>query len=278
MNINAKTRITGLLGYPVEHSLSPEMHNSAFGHLGLNYCYIALPVRPESLGMAIEGIRAMNFTGVNITVPHKEKVPPLLDDIDREADFIGAVNTIVNEEGKLKGYNTDGRGFIKSLDENKITYDDSSIFVIGAGGASRAVCYYLSRKASNLRIFDIDISKAESLVNDLKTINSNVSFDSDRKKIEMSDIVINATPLGLKADDPLPFDTEGLSEGQVVVDLIYRDTPLLKSARQKKCETINGLGMLLWQGALAFELWTGTAAPVDIMKKALLNGFSKRQA
>ena len=186
--------------------------------------------------------------------------------------------SIVNEEGKLKGYNTDGRGFIKSLDENKITYDDSSIFVIGAGGASRAVCYYLSRKASNLRIFDIDISKAESLVNDLKTINSNVSFESDRKKIEMSDIVINATPLGLKADDPLPFDTEGLSEGQVVVDLIYRDTPLLKSARQKKCETINGLGMLLWQGALAFELWTGTAAPVDIMKKALLNGFSKRQA
>jgi shikimate dehydrogenase len=123
MNIDAKTRITGLFGYPVEHSLSPDMHNSAFELLGLNFCYVALPVHPDSLNRAVEGIRSMNFRGVNVTVPHKENVLYMIEEIDPEAQFIGAVNTIVNDNEKLTGYNTDGRGFIRSLEENNIRYE-----------------------------------------------------------------------------------------------------------------------------------------------------------
>jgi shikimate dehydrogenase len=277
MNIDAKTRITGLFGYPVEHSLSPDMHNSAFELLGLNFCYVALPVHPDSLNRAVEGIRSMNFRGVNVTVPHKENVLYMIEEIDPEAQFIGAVNTIVNDNEKLTGYNTDGRGFIRSLEENNIRYEGKNIFVIGTGGASRAVCYYLCQKAENTHLFDIDTEKAKALVNDLRSLNSSVYLETNTEKINNSDIIINATPLGLKQEDPLPIDAGILKPEQVVIDLIYKDTPLLRSASSKGCTVLNGLGMLLWQGAIAFELWTGSPAPIDTMRDALLHGFAKKE-
>ncbi len=269
MNITGKTRITGLFGCPVEHSLSPSMHNAAFEALSLDYCYLPFLVKPEDLGRAVDSIRALNFAGVNVTVPHKEAVIPLLDSIDEEAMFIGAVNTIVNTNGELRGYNTDGRGFMRSLSENNINVKDRKILVVGAGGASRAISYYLSGKADKLYLFDIDRNKLGKLVADLSKIRDNVSGLQEIQNPGEFAIIINATPLGLKKGDPLPFSTSSLKPGQVVCDLIYGNTRMLESASKKDCLTVNGLGMLLWQGVLAFELWTGLFPPVDVMKKAL---------
>ncbi|KJU84776.1 shikimate 5-dehydrogenase [Candidatus Magnetobacterium bavaricum] len=269
--ISAKTKLTGLLGYPVEHSLSPAMHNAGFNHLGLDYCYMALAVHPYALADAVRGIRALNLAGVNVTVPHKEKVIPFLDEIDEEARFIGAVNTVLNTGGVLRGFNTDGRGFYRSLTESDVVVAGKKVFIVGAGGASRAVGYYLCKEAASVHIFDIDRGKLDTLVGDLKRINQNVYSEASLSDIRASDIVLNATPLGLKSDDPTPFDMAQLNASQVVYDLIYTQTPLQRYAAELGCKTLNGLSMLFWQGILAFEIWTGKAAPVEVMRKALLD-------
>lgn len=274
MQINGKTRITGLFGYPVEHTLSPAMHNAAFEAMGLDYCYVPFLVHPEYLEDAVKAIRALGLSGVNVTVPHKEKVLLFLDEIHEEASFIGAVNTIVNSDGKLTGYNTDGRGFIQSLLENDISIEAKNILIIGAGGASRAISYYLSQKTQTLSLYDIDKEKLEKLVQDLKKIRNNVSRLDDISNIEKYQIIINATPLGLKEKDPLPFNVSLLKKEQTVCDLIYKQTRLLEEASKKGCVTLNGLGMLLWQGVFAFELWTGKKPPVEVMRDALIKGSS----
>jgi len=273
MKITGRTKITGLYGWPVEHTLSPLMHNAAFEHLGLDYCYLPFSVHPDSLKNAVEAIRALNLAGVNVTIPHKESVIPYLDNVNEEALFIGAVNTIVNQEGTLIGHNTDGRGFMRSLAENNVSPDNKKILIAGAGGASRAIAYYLSQKADKLYLFDIDKIKLEKLASDLSEIRYNIGILNDTSELSRFDILINATPLGLKTTDPVPFDVSVLSPHQIVCDLIYKNTPLLSHAAQKGCKTIDGLGMLLWQGVFAFELWTRTSPPVEIMKSALMNGI-----
>jgi shikimate dehydrogenase len=270
MDVSGKTKILGIFGYPVEHSLSPNMHNTAFDLLGMDMCYVAYKVAPEDLPAAVASIRALNMLGVNTTVPHKENVIPLLDEVDKEASFIGAVNTVVNKDGRLTGYNTDGRGFMASLDEECVDVTGKRVIVIGTGGASRAISYYLSEKASSLSLFDIDSAKAKGLVDDLKKIRNNVSLLFDLKNIKDADIIINATPLGLKPEDPIPFDTSAITPYMVICDLIYKETPLLKEAETKGAKAINGSGMLLWQGVLAFELWTGVKPPVEDMRQVLL--------
>ena len=267
MKISGKTKVLGLLGFPVGHSLSPAMHNTAFEKLGLDCCYVTFSVKPEFLRDAVKSIKALNLAGVNVTVPHKERVIPFLDEVDKEASFIGAVNTIVNDNGRHTGYNTHGRGFMRSLSEAKISVNKKNVLVIGAGGASRAIGYYLCRNASKLFLYDIDKKKAGKLISDLNKIRGNVSFFSSQ--LEDMDIIINATPLGLKKNDPLPVDVNLLNPKHVVCDLIYKKTPLLGKASKKGCKTLNGLGMLLWQGVFAFELWTGRRPPVEVMRKAL---------
>ncbi len=267
MKITGKTKVTGLIGYPVEHSLSPLMHNSAFENLGLDYCYVTFAVEPSRLEEAIKGVRALNLAGINVTVPHKESVMKYLDSIDDEASEIGAVNTVVNREGLLKGYNTDGKGFMASLRENCIDIKNKSVFIIGAGGASRAVAYYLLKEASVVYLYDIDQNKAISLG---KALKGNIKAQSDLSKVRDADIIINATPLGLRPDDPPPVEVNLLRKGQVVCDLIYKKTRLLEEALRMGCQVMDGLGMLLWQGAFAFELWTGHKAPVEVMRKALI--------
>ncbi|MBI5049645.1 MAG: shikimate dehydrogenase [Nitrospirae bacterium] len=270
MNVSGKTKVLGIFGFPVEHTLSPLMHNAAFKTLGLDMCYLPFKVSPDDLPDAVNAIKALNILGVNVTVPHKEKVIPLLDEVDREALFIGAVNTIVNQDGKLKGYNTDGRGFIKSLSEARISISRKNVLIVGTGGASRAISYYMSEKASGLFLYDINTKKAGRLIKDLKKLRRDVSFfDLKSEKFDEMDIIINATPLGLKKEDPLPFDINQLGAGHVVCDLIYRRTTLLDKASKKGCRTLSGLGMLLWQGVFAFELWTGMKPPVEVMRKAI---------
>jgi shikimate dehydrogenase len=198
-----------------------------------------------------------------------------LDEISDEALSIGAVNTIKNENGRLIGYNTDGRGFMQSLSENSIDITGKKILIVGAGGASRAIGYYLCKESSIIYLFDIDEKKAELLKNYLFKIKNNVLV-VDKKNISKEDffndidIIVNATPLGLKPDDPLPIDISLIKERHIVCDLIYKETSLLKEAFRKGCKTMDGLGMLLWQGALAYEIWTGIIPPIEIMRKALL--------
>ena len=270
MNVSGKTKITGIFGYPIEHTLSPLMHNAAFKDMGIDNCYVPFLVRPDDLPYAVQAIKALNMLGVNITVPHKETVMPLLDKIDREAAFIGAVNTITNIDGILTGYNTDGRGFMSSLKEEGVSVEGKEILIIGTGGACRAVSYYLSEKASRLSLLDINRPKAEKLANDLKEIRDNIHLLDSMEDAGKPDIIINATPLGMKPDDPSPVDPGFIKPGMVVCDLVYKTTTLLKEADKKGAKTINGSGMLLWQGVLAFELWTGVMPPVDLMRKVLL--------
>jgi len=269
MKISGRTNITGIFGYPVEHTLSPSMHNAAFESIGLDYCYVPFLVHPDNLADAVRSVKALTMTGVNVTVPHKEKVMPLLDEINEEASFIGAVNTIVNSGEKLVGYNTDGRGFMQSLSENGVEVKDKDVVIIGAGGAARAIGYYLCRDAGRLSVHGRSREKVGKLVEDLKRLEKSVSALDDISDIERFQIVINATPLGLKENDALPFNPELLKEEQVVCDLIYGTTPLLVEAAKKGCVTVDGLGMLLWQGVLAFELWTGKRPPVEVMRNAL---------
>jgi shikimate dehydrogenase len=275
MNISGKTKIAALFGWPVEHSLSPAMHNAAFRHLNMDYCYVTFPVHPDYLSEAVKAIRALNLAGVNITVPHKENVMKFLDAVSEEAQFIGAVNTIKNDSGKLTGFNTDGRGFMQSLSESGIDTKDKRILIIGAGGASRAIGYYLCREAFEVLLFDVDTQKAEVLKDNLNAIKGNVTIavrDDVNSKDFVSgmDVIINATPLGLKAGDPTPLNFELIDKKHVVCDLIYKETPLLNAAKKLGCRTMDGLGMLLWQGVFAFEIWTGVRPPADVMREALL--------
>jgi shikimate dehydrogenase len=273
MVVSGKTEITGIFGYPIEHTLSPLMHNAAFGELGLDICYIPFKVAPEDLPAAVHAIRSLNLKGVNITVPHKEHVIPLLDKVDEEAAFIGAVNTVTNNEGMLTGFNTDGRGFMSSLAEETVSVENREVVLIGTGGAARAISYYVSEKASKLSMFDIDSHKADTLVSALGKIRDNVYVLDSPDNAGDPDILINATPLGLHDEDPLPVHEDLISSDMVVCDLIYRKTPLLIKAAEKGAKTVDGSGMLLWQGVLAFELWTGVKPPVETMRHQLLSGI-----
>ncbi len=274
MQITGKTKITGIFGYPIEHTLSPLMHNAAFKAIGINFCYLPFRVKPENLGTAVDAIRALNIVGVNITIPHKVNVMSFLDEINEEALFIGAVNTILNKDGRLTGYNTDGRGFMKSLEENGIDIKNKKVLIIGAGGAARAVGYYICKEAASLIISGRTRQKADRLADDLRNISKcQISVTDSIEDLKSYDIIVNSTPLGLKEDDPLPVKIDNLFNHQVICDLIYKETPLIKEARKRNCKTLNGLGMLLWQGVLAFRIWTSKEPPVEIMRKALESAF-----
>ncbi|MCC6346828.1 MAG: shikimate dehydrogenase [Nitrospirales bacterium] len=278
VRIGGSTRVVGLFGYPVAHTLSPAMHNALFRHLGLDYCYVAFSVPPDKLCDAVKGITAFTLAGVNITVPHKENIIPFLDEVSEEVAFIGAANTVRNDEGRLIGYNTDGRGFQRALCEAGIGVEGKRVLIVGTGGAARAIGYYVCREASAVYLHHLkSLRKAEALKGHLDGVRGN-AFVADagamasREFFSGIDIVINATPLGLQPGDPSPVDTALLTGRHTVCDLIYHETPLLRAASSRGCTTLDGLGMLLWQGAFAFEIWTGVHPPVEVMREALRRG------
>ncbi|MDP8263057.1 MAG: shikimate dehydrogenase [Candidatus Ancaeobacter aquaticus] len=280
MGISGKTKIYGIFGYPVKHTASPAMHNAAFTELGLDAVYVPFEVPTTDLSVATRSLRALGVSGINVTVPHKEKIIPYLDSLSKEAKLIGAVNTIVNKKGKLIGYNTDGAGFVRSLAQDAgCSVKGKKMVLFGAGGAGRAVAIQsLLKGVSQIVIVDVAEKKAKNLAryinrsvkgNKVKAISHK---DSALKNIvSQADVAVNASPCGMHAKDPLPFDLSAITKKTVVYDLIYNpsETRLLKSAKKKGCITVNGMGMLLNQGCEAFEIWTGKKAPVTIMKKAL---------
>jgi len=276
-------KIYGVLGYPARHSLSPAMHNAAFRTLKINAEYRIFEKTPGELGNFLCSLSKENICGLNVTVPYKEKVIPLLNKVSAEAKLIGAVNTIRSSDKGLEGFNTDGEGFLRHLTEDlRFNPQDKVIAVIGAGGAARAVSVFLSKaEPKTITIHDIDRTKAEALVSHLranfKDIEIKMADSIAGLNILDSDLLVNATPIGMKEDAPLLVDEKFIHRGLLVYDLIYNpaETKLLKTAKQKGAMVSNGLGMLLYQGARSFELWTGEKAPIAIMRQALNEGVKK---
>ncbi|MFA5389337.1 MAG: shikimate dehydrogenase [Candidatus Omnitrophota bacterium] len=268
----------GVIGWPVKHSLSPAMHNAAFKALGINAEYRQFEVKPEELEDFI--LNRKDVAGFNITVPHKEKSIAFLDSIDPLARSIGAVNTVVIKEEKLTGYNTDSYGFIAALKED-IDFDikGKTVFVLGSGGASRAVSFALaSSGAKKIILTDLFLDKVKLLSENVKKFYPACEITiAGSKKIYMekdlggADLLVNATPIGLKKDDPLLFDKSAFKKGMSVYDLVYNPerTKLVEAAGNAGLRASGGLGMLLHQGAKSFEFWTGGKAPVEIMRAAL---------
>ncbi len=281
MKIDSNTEIFGLLGYPVRHSLSPVMHNAAFGELGMNAVYLCFEVRPEDLKEAVGGLKALRISGVNITVPHKVEIINLLDGLEDGVKSIGSVNTVKNLEGRLTGFNTDGIGFIKSLREDlSVEPKAKSFFIFGAGGAGRAVSFDLAKKgASKIYLFDAIKMRAEKLVERLKEQFQSCTISLvpqiSPSTFEAVDVIINATPQGMREEDFLLFDLNFVSSKTAIYDLIYnpKETKLIREAKKRRLKAVNGLGTLLHQGAESFKIWTQKNAPLEVMKKALLKAL-----
>ncbi|MEN2985165.1 MAG: shikimate dehydrogenase [Thermodesulfovibrionaceae bacterium] len=275
--ITAKTKVTGIFGDPVEHSLSPIIHNEAFRHLNLDYCYLAFNVKRERLREAVEAIKALQIVGVNITLPHKESVINYLDEISDEAKYIGAVNTILNDKGYLRGFNTDAFGFIQSLKEEGVNLQQKDILVLGAGGAAKAIVYGVLKEGGNVYIYNRTISKAEEIKKRFSTLGTTeVLKNLDKSFVKKIYLVVNATSLGLKENDPMPINPTFLNKDIIYCDIVYPNTKLMKEDKRIGCKVIGGLGMLIWQAANAFEIWTKQKAPVERMKKILNKVLTKR--
>jgi len=279
MKITGHTKIIGVIGDPVEHSRSPQMHNAAIQELAIDYVYVPFHVRPESLKEAVDGFKALNVVGINVTLPHKKAVLLLMDSISKEAEFIGAVNTMVFKDGKVEGHNTDARGFVASLWEEGL-YDikDKNVVVLGAGGGAQAVVVGLALEgAKRIIIANRTLDKAQQLGRDLSKKTGveikGISLDDNLLPVYLSEsqILVSTITAGMDTTIPLAINPEWLHKGLVVCDIVYTPhvTNLLKAAAEKGLKTVGGLGMLVHQGAISFQLWTGKQPSVKIMRKAI---------
>ena len=292
--INAATRCCAVYGFPIRHSASPAMHNAAFAALGLNWRYLAFEVRPDDLRAAIAGAKAMQFSGLNLTVPHKLLAMQIVDELDESAKTWGAVNTVRFEardaagqwqplhhfsgpiagEVRSQGFNTDSDGVARSLHEDlALKLEGAKVLLLGTGGAGQVAALRLAlENVSELFLIDFVSAKAEAVAQEIRKRHPRVKVAVGFPPGPV-DLLLNATPLGLKPGDPLPLDEKQfpLRQARAVYDMIYNpaETPLLKAAKAAGCRTANGLGMLLHQGAKAFEIWTGQAAPRVVMRRAL---------
>jgi shikimate dehydrogenase len=265
MKINQHSQLYGVIGNPVRHSLSPAMHNAAFKDRGINAVYLAFEV--SDLEGCLRGVRSLNIKGLSVTIPFKENIIPLLNEVDPLAKGIGAVNTVVNDNGCLKGYNTDAMGALRALEE-KTSLAGKRFCIIGAGGAARAIGYILKQKGVEITIANRSQARGAALAKAL-----GCGFVSMRELAKAGyDILINTTPVGMSPDvEASPVTDDMLRQGMVVMDVIYNPfkTKLLAMAETKGCTIINGLPMFIHQGAEQFRLWTGVDTPVDVMNDAV---------
>ncbi len=281
MGVKATTNIYGIFGHPVKHSLSPDMHNSAFNTLGLNSVYVAFDIAPDNIEEATRAIRVMGIKGINITIPHKQTIIPFLDEVSPDAKLTGAVNTVKNDNGKLWGFNTDVGGFLRAVRADlDFSPAGNTLFLIGAGGAARAVLSaFCMNDGAVVYIADIIQAKAIELANQFKANFHNITIETvsleDQNILEQkfgeADILVNASPAGMDGVGSHDIPLASLNKNAVVYDLVYKppNTKLLNDAKELGHKASGGLTMLLYQGAESFEIWTGERAPVEIMKKAL---------
>ena len=284
--ISGKTKLCGLIGDPVEHTMSPPMHNAAFKETGIDCVYMAFRVKPEDLGKAIAGMKALNIRGLNVTIPHKVAVLPFLDEVDPLAEKIGAVNTIANNDGMLKGYNTDAGGFLQALLERGIEPGERNVVILGAGGVSRAVSFVLADRGARLVILNrlLELDWARDLASRLSQAFGRevgaleLNHENLAMVLDKAQILVNATSVGMSPRaEETPVERDLLRPDLVVYDVIYNPmkTRLLREAEEAGAQTISGLDMLVWQGALAFEKWTSLRAPVGVMKEATVRLLAK---
>ena len=284
MDINAHTQFCGVIGNPVEHSLSPAIHNAAFQKLGLNFVYLAF--RVEAIGDAIKGLRALgNFRGASVTIPHKVAAVSFLDAVEPTARHIGAINTIVAEGGSLTGYNTDATGALRALRESAVALKGQHVVMLGSGGAARAIAFALGTEGGidRLSLLGIDERERTALAQDLQSKTGLAAQAAPldeatlRQVLPEAQVLIHCTPMGMSPNVqgtsvPAPL----LHAGLTVMDIVYnpRETRLLREAKAAGCRTIPGLEMFLHQAAAQFELWTNQAAPTDVMRAVLESRFS----
>ncbi|MBI2593686.1 shikimate dehydrogenase [Candidatus Daviesbacteria bacterium] len=267
MSDSELTKICMSIGYPIKSSKSPSLHTVGYKALGIEdrYVYLRAEVKPENLKMAVDGIRGLGIRGVSVTMPHKQEVMKYLDKIDDTAKKIGAVNTIVNESGKLIGYNTDWIGAVDAL-KQKTKIKGKKIAVIGAGGAARAIVFGIIKEGGRVKIFNRTKEKAEEIAKSFGCEFGNLDEISEIKDF---DIIINSTSIGMGNPDESPVDKKLIGKNQIVFDVVYnpKETKLLRHAKEKGAEIIFGADMLLYQGAEQFKLYTGLDAPIEAMKK-----------
>jgi shikimate dehydrogenase len=284
VNITGKTRVCGVIGDPIEHTLSPTMHNAAFNSLNLDCAFLAFKVKPAEVDNAIAGMRALGILGLNVTMPHKEAVISHLDEIDETAKFLGAVNTIHNKDGKLLGFNTDGIGALKALKENGANPQGKRVLLLGSGGAARAIAYALVQEADELVVLNRTVNEAKDLASLLKrTFNKKIVANSLSANVIQetlcdSNILINATSVGMKPNVKQSLIApEWLKPDLTVMDIVYNpvETKLALDAKSKGAKVVSGVEMLIYQGAASFEIWTGKPAPVQVMRKAALECLNK---
>lgn len=287
--ISGSTKVLGVFGYPVGHSRSPQMQNAAICSMGLDYCYVPFPVHPTRLEQAVEAIRALGIVGVNVTIPHKISVIQYLDVLSKEAELIGAVNTIHNNQGVLYGYNTDGQGFIQSLiRDGNVDPKDKNIVILGAGGAARGISVSLAlRGSTQLVVAARNQVQAVRLADDLAKVNPNcrciaVGLKEPRLKtlIQDSHILVDTTPVGMYPNiaEPPVIDGSFFHRELLVCDLVYNPmrTSLLVEAEKIGAPVLGGVGMLAYQGALALQIWTGREPPFDLMKDVLIKSLQEQ--
>ncbi|MHA2048559.1 MAG: shikimate dehydrogenase [Promethearchaeota archaeon] len=277
--LTSKTKIFCVIGYPIEHSMSPIMWNPALKELGLDFIYVAFNIRPEDLEKAINGMRAIGIKGMNVTVPHKQNVMKYIDEIDPIAQKIGAVNTIKNDGGILKAKNTDAEGAKKSLLEKGCKVEGKNVLILGSGGVARSITYILAEDANKIIVTDLVEDKALLIAREIKelmgiSIVGKVSSEKNLKEaIKNSDILINATPIGMSPNiETTPISMDLLHQDLFVFDVVYNPltTRLLREAAEVGCKTLGGLDMLINQGMLAFEWWTNKKPNKDLMKNKII--------
>lgn len=278
--MNSQTKLYGVFGNPISHSKSPLMLNHAFQETGINASYAAFHIQPGTLKDAIQGIRALQFRGVNVTIPYKVEVMAYLDEIDEGARVIGAVNTIVNENGRLIGYNTDGIGYVRSLcEETGLSLQGKKVLLLGAGGAGRGIAYALAKAGAELVwVSNRTASKADELVSYISGLTDakSIAPEAIAGIIDKVDLVVNNTSLGMHPNiNEIPLNPDLLHNKLVVSDIIYTpmETLFLKEAKARGAITHGGLGMFIYQGAYAFEYWTGQDAPIPAMRQIVLNSL-----
>lgn len=270
MRISAKTKICIIIGDPVEHSLSPAMHNKAYESVGIDdqFVYIGARVKIENVKSVVEAMKVMNIRGLTCTIPHKIEVMKYLDWIDETVKKIGAVNSVVNDGGMLKGYNTDWLGVVTPL-EKMGSLKNKKVAVLGAGGAARSIIFGVQKKGAHVTVLNRTLEKAKQLADEFDCEATSLS---NKLTIQQADILINATPIGMHPhENETPIDTGLITKNQIIFDVVYvpYETKLLKKAKEKGAKIIHGIEMLLYQGTAQFELYTGNKAPEEVMRKFL---------